>query len=281
MKYFYPLNQPMFAMMSSKYSKYYLRQNGIISSYQFQIDLLSKPQEITIFPDGVEDMVFVCKNTGEKRVYCYGTPLQTGSMNPGFLVENGDILFGTQMMPDVMKVMAGLSADDIIASVVDLSSQKKMQQMAEQIFTYKTFPEQAACFLKIYINEYQEKYNKACEHSRLSLYMLNRMIQSQGTVKMNTLSEEALYTTRYMNKVFRQEYGIGPKYFERIIRFQVILNKLMSDCRLIDISEDLGFSEANLVREFKKIAGVTPNAYRKILKEYRKHISLYYEKERR
>jgi AraC-like DNA-binding protein len=83
------------------------------------------------------------------------------------------------------------------------------------------------------------------------------------------LCREAGYSFRSVDRFFRQFFGISPKFYARIVRFQNALSMLRNErLGLADIAFACGYyDQAHLTKEFQAFAAQTPTQYRTHLLE--------------
>jgi AraC-like DNA-binding protein len=77
--------------------------------------------------------------------------------------------------------------------------------------------------------------------------------------------KETGYSQRRFIALFREEAGLTPKVFCRLLRFQSMLTqfKACPTTTWSQLAYDAGYSDqAHLNREFREFSGVTPGAYR-------------------
>ncbi len=265
MNCYYQLNQPGYAYMGRNIKSVTYGRHGIIKIYTLEISMALSCEAISIMPDGATDIMFVKKKNGDCEIFDYGTPIVAQSLCAALFLENGDSLFGVQFVPNVVELITGISVQEITDRVLKLEHHRELRQLADELFQKEDFLEQVQLFLQYYLSLWKEPYEEITRRSCIASYMLEQTIRSQGTVKLNELSQYAGYSTRYMNQMFTREYGISPKSYARLIRFQYILSELEKSQKLIDISAQLEMLEGNLIREFKQMTGITPKIYRKQL----------------
>ena len=87
---------------------------------------------------------------------------------------------------------------------------------------------------------------------------------SGGQVSVETLAREAHVSNRTLERIFKENVGIPPKEFLRIVRFQEVFKRLRnadtSEESLLRIAYELGYYDhAHLTNEFKKYAGILPS----------------------
>ena len=105
----------------------------------------------------------------------------------------------------------------------------------------------------------------------------SRIYDSGGQVSVETLASEVHVSNRTLERIFKENVGIPPKEFLRIVRFQEVLKRLREagegspvgvkvggpavlEESLLRIAFELGYYDhAHLTNEFKKYAGILPS----------------------
>lgn len=93
---------------------------------------------------------------------------------------------------------------------------------------------------------------------------------ASGIVSMKTLSSQVGYSIRTVDRLFRQCFGLSPKFYARVMRFQRALTLLSSDPQidLTQITFECGYYDpSHLTREFTDFTGQAPSLYRTHLLE--------------
>jgi AraC-like DNA-binding protein len=88
-----------------------------------------------------------------------------------------------------------------------------------------------------------------------------RLVRSHGSTPVSALVEEAGWSRRHLAARFREEIGLAPKPFARILRFRHAARELVRpDGRsLAEIALDCGYyDQAHLNRDFREFSGRTP-----------------------
>jgi AraC-like DNA-binding protein len=100
--------------------------------------------------------------------------------------------------------------------------------------------------------------------SRLALEAADRLRDHSSIgASVNTVADELGVSERHLRRVFREAFGIGPKAFARLARFQRALRAASADGRVAwaAIAADAGYyDQAHLIAEFQAIAGAPPRA---------------------
>lgn len=75
-------------------------------------------------------------------------------------------------------------------------------------------------------------------------YCTERILQTQGNIKVEELAEESGFTARHIGKMFERCVGISPKLYSQIIRLQLSMTRILEDRNmlLVGIAIDSGFS---------------------------------------
>ncbi|MBE6597281.1 MAG: AraC family transcriptional regulator [Ruminococcaceae bacterium] len=83
------------------------------------------------------------------------------------------------------------------------------------------------------------------------------------------LSREFNYSSSYIAKQFKSEYGTTPKQYAKQLVLKEIADRLMAGHSVSEISELLGFSSPeNMSRLFKASYGYSPTEYKKKFKNF-------------
>ncbi|MFI3272373.1 MAG: helix-turn-helix domain-containing protein [Pseudomonadota bacterium] len=135
--------------------------------------------------------------------------------------------------------------------------------------------EQVHRFLQIYNGIYEPKDLAFSKHDMVSL--CKRMIyDSNGFIKIEKIAEKLGYTERYLNKLFTDEIGCSAKTLCKVVRFQALLTRFHHACftnnmgkiKMVEIALELGFyDQAQMNKEFKSLAHITPKQYVALLEE--------------
>ena len=102
------------------------------------------------------------------------------------------------------------------------------------------------------------------------IFLRNLMYESRGTVSVQSLAEKMCVSNRTLERIFKENVGITPKEFLRIVRFQEALSRLRnrrsingseeSNESFLQMAFELGYYDhAHLTNEFKTFAGILPS----------------------
>ncbi|WP_438447209.1 helix-turn-helix domain-containing protein [Gorillibacterium sp. sgz5001074] len=96
----------------------------------------------------------------------------------------------------------------------------------------------------------------------LTEYAVDRIIRSQGTLRIEELCADTGYTRRHLGRLFQEHVGISPKELAAITRFQVFYRHL-STGRVLDMMElyDYYYDQSHFAKEFKRWTGMNPREF--------------------
>lgn len=260
--------QPYFALASEKYYKRKLGSGDIAHIYEYHADSISSDYIFAV-PDGCID-IFIDEDDPDLKAYVAGTVLD-GSPTP---LEKGHKYFGIRFMPGVVPAFIDGTLKDFIDNTFDLSLCSKFSNIIQDgIFSCGGFRDKANFIQNFY---HQTLINKALDHfsARLSIVKEIQKISdsSEGTIQIKDIVEKTGYTERYIDKVFKDETGLTPKTYCKIVRFQNTIQHINfdNDITLTDLITEHGYyDQSQFIHEFKKLSGQSPLKYRHSIIESR------------
>lgn len=255
--------QPLMVMAADQYYKMEIMEFGISHFYTFSVspEMLGKVQFV---PDCSIDIMFQCDSL-KPEAYCYGSLLTPKNISYTNILREGNKIFGVRFLPGKAVLPRGLHVASLTAGIINLSSVMNDTTLIKRIATSKDFLKQIEIFLEAYIPRYQ-KHMINSKKNEITNYIVDESMKNLGNIKVEAISNEIGCSTRYTNKIFHEAFGMPPKMFLKIIRFQGILNEFRNNIKVIDIADDMGFvDQSHLGREFKQFTGMTPKKYREVL----------------
>lgn len=98
-------------------------------------------------------------------------------------------------------------------------------------------------------------------------YCMASMHRSGGAVTVRELAIETGYSERYLRMKFEQTLGFSPKLYNRIVRFQQVLDRVVrSAAPLSDVAASGGyFDQAHFMKDFKSFSQMTPSQIRTMI----------------
>jgi AraC-like DNA-binding protein len=87
-------------------------------------------------------------------------------------------------------------------------------------------------------------------------------LRNDPTMQMDGLAAQLGISGRHLSRAFNADFGIGPKRFARLARFQKLLAERRTGRSWAQVAYACGLTDqAHLVREFQDIAGETPTEF--------------------
>lgn len=251
--------QPWFVLNATKeFTQYKPRINGISQIYRFQAGGSSTNATFAI-PDGCIDIMFDCTGTTPNAKIC-GSTLRAQNAK----LKSGHEYFGVRFIPGALPRYLNISARELISQRLNLFDLvNKRDHLLEALITSQDFNSQVQIIQHHFA---REGLSKPSNKTQVALYAIN---ERSGNIKINELESITNISKRTLQRLFREELGISPKEFSRIVRCQSAVNQInqLSEVTFIDLAHNLGFSDQpHFMREFKNLVSSTPFAYqRKIL----------------
>jgi AraC-like DNA-binding protein len=95
-------------------------------------------------------------------------------------------------------------------------------------------------------------------------YALAEIIRGPDQISLARVSGKIGYSQKHFIGMFKQQVGVTPKAYLKIMRFQKAINEIeqRKQVNWADISQDCGFyDQAHFINDFKFFSGFTPEEY--------------------
>jgi len=264
--------QPYFVMATSRYYKAVVMDYGISHFYCFQNDL--SENSVIAVPDGSIDILFCCDEKDPYATVC-GTVL-----HPKIVRNVKNYFFGVRFLPGQSFKFKDVIMKDFVEHEIPLLDVINDKDLFEKITSSRDFNYQIQTFMTQYLKFYADSQASA-KHVDLKKHMLQKINETAGQIKVNELAAEAGYSVRYINRVFTEEFGLSPKLFCKLMRFQYLLSNLneldkeIFDTNLAQLAIELGYyDQSHMIKDFYELTNTTPGKYVHSLKEkeYKKRL---------
>lgn len=249
-----------------------------------------QPSGRRVYADGCADLIFNAGNStaffnpkahAEEMIPLHPGRLYLGGTMTAYGVvhsEPGSILIGIRFRPGGFYTLFGIPMEPAVDTLLEFHDHELVELMKDE----KNLPDNLNSWFANRPPSGDKKYNFA-ELSKIAY-------QSRGQASVETLATEAHVSNRTLERIFKENVGIPPKEFLRIIRFQEVLRQLRQtgtrgsetgargsatgaatsaatgastpapEESLLRIAFDLGYYDhAHLTNEFKKYAGILPS----------------------
>ena len=261
--------QPWFVMTANDFLMHVAHENPMLSHfYSFKG---GQANQVTFaIPDGCVDVIFDCDSL-QPNALVIGTTLEASEAD--FLHHHR--YFGIRFIPGVVPEFFGLTAAELIDkkyNLLDLLPHAK--DTFEQVVSSNNFLQQIDL-----MNTFLKKF-RVQKTSRLSMQVLAKIFQHNGNVRIKDLEAYTGYSIRTLQRQFRQDTGLTPKSFSRVVRCQSAVYEInhREELAFSGLAFELGFSDQpHFLREFKKLVSTTPLKYQQSLKQsnYANRIKYY------
>lgn len=166
--------------------------------------------------------------------------------------------------PQGINLLLGIPADELRNNIVSAEYVfgKQSLELFEQLAGKVSIREKV-----VLLNDFFAKQISKRTHPNALIIeaALNFIMQNRGVISIGQLVKLTGYTERHIERMFIESIGINPKKFGNIIRLHHFLKHIKKGPReknLTAIAYESGYADqSHLIREFKKITGVTPKIY--------------------
>lgn len=264
---FYPV-QPFFVLNTEHYYKKQCEGLPVSHFYSFMAEKDNHYANYVI-PDNTVDILFCCEKEDPSAFVC-------GSVSRQVEHEfcTGKEYFGARFVPGTLKGFLKLSGSELMDNCIDLRELLGSDALLFSIAGAKSFQERIRVFQDFMEGELARREP---EDSAIVDYMLKRIHESCGEIRLCDLSGEMQYSVQYIRRCFTETVGMSPKKFCRQLRFQHALKQINSGAfrNMAEISQEAGYyDQAHMLKEFQSCLGLSPAKYANIinLKGYGKQI---------
>lgn len=208
---------------------------------------LQQPVTNVILPDGCIDLIVDFSN---QEIYFSGTSKAT--LNFPLL---GKIDFmGIRIKPGVFYNIFNVSCTKVMDTLIPYNQIEREYEL-EKILELDDY-QQRIDFL---VNYFSSKVS-ATKFDILTEKLL-ALSQKTETKSVTEVAQYFGYSTRQLNRIFKDRCGVSAKVFLNIIRLHTSLNLLIHNQRpkLTELAQESGFyDEAHFIKEIKKYCGISP-----------------------
>ena len=249
--------QPFFLNATSHYCKHIIGDMGISHFYAFVADDMNV---IALgIPDDCIDIMYRC-NLEEPDIILSGTGFSPRPLK----LYKGDYYFGVRFMPGYIPQFHSISFAEVVTKDIFFKELAEERGTYEKIIRSRDFRTQIAAFLKMYCNKYVE--TDSSDKYELKKYICSEIVESHGMKKIKQIVDESGYSDRYITKIFKDNYGMTPKRFSEIIKFQNLLQTLQKfqqnqpNFMSVAVENDY-YDESHMMRFFRQYINETPKEY--------------------
>ncbi|MNG55538.1 transcriptional activator FtrA [compost metagenome] len=247
--------QPWFVLSAAQHYSLIGSDNPAISHF-YSFDVSQSASLTLAVPDGCVDILFDCDAARPIARVC-GTTLEARSAE---LICNHHY-FGVRFAPGVIPGFLDVMAEELTDCEFNFFDVvPDARQVCEHILRTPLFSQQVTLFNTHFTPRLVRKTSTA------TASIIGAILQQKGNIRIEQLEALTGYTCRTIQRQFRQDTGMSPKAFGRIMRCQAALNMMHQhgNISFSGLALDLGFSDqSHFLREFKKLVSATPLDYQR------------------
>lgn len=251
--------QPWFVLNTSHY---YWKIDSLLPdiSHFYSFRTNNEAKLTLAIPDGCVDILFDCHSQFPTARIC-GTTLEA---RDAFLSGERHY-FGVRFKAGVIPNFLDAYADDIPNNEFNfLDAVPKGKVLFNKIVEEQDFESKISVFLQHFGHRLVRKISTATSAALQGIHA------AKGNIRIDQLACLTGYSCRTIQRQFKQDIGLTPKIFSRIVRCQSALNHIhdVGAGSYGDMSYELGFSDqSHFLREFKRFSGKTPAHYFTMINE--------------
>ncbi|MBO6545469.1 MAG: AraC family transcriptional regulator [Balneolaceae bacterium] len=182
-------------------------------------------------------------------------------------------MFVIRFTPTGLFQLLGVSMDELRDQVFDaeLFFGSSIRTLRDQLLEAPT-PE---CKFKAVSNWLSEKMISNQQINPVVNFAIDHITKNPSLDQVGRLSQITGYSQKQLIHLFKTHLGLTPKYFQRIMRFNLVLKELDQTSRInwTALSQQCGFyDQAHFIREFQKFSGFNPTEFLNTEREYKNYV---------
>ncbi|MEQ9299122.1 MAG: helix-turn-helix domain-containing protein [Cyclobacteriaceae bacterium] len=222
-----------------------------------------------IVPDNTVELIFTMHkierrfNAGSQDAMICKSHVAGLKTRPQYVKITGEVLLAVRFMPQGLYRFTDIPLTDTIDQSIptEYLFGTDIQQLEQQLLGAEKHVGQVAL-----VNDYFTKklFSSKRQENELFDHIAQRIIQSDGRVKIRDLSTELNISTKTIERRFQEYLGISPKRYCQLIRFFQSLKTPFDprkDC-LGSLAYSTGYyDQMHFIKDVKKYTGLTPSVY--------------------
>jgi len=162
--------------------------------------------------------------------------------------------------PTALKSFFGIDANELTDTYTDLNL-ACVSNVSEKLVNTTSTERRIEILTSFLIDNLKQNLKLKIEKTH---YALDLLYKENSIPALQRIQSELNISERSLERMFKQNIGISPKLFARIVRFQMSLNNLRNKdyLKLMDIVHKNNYADqSHYIRDFKQFAGVSPNQF--------------------
>ncbi len=266
----YTPDQPFYIASSTRYLKYSIKKYGLSHFYAFYS--LDEVHVSNIVPDGCIDITFCCNNNSP-YAYTRGTVLRARAPKAAHFKKH-NYYFGVRFLPGWRPALLknDISMCELLEQELPFSYVVQNSGITDNIIRSRDFFKQMQVFMSYYMPMYfsSDEQSVSCR-KRLARYVRRSILCSNESHCIQRIASEAGVSVRYINLAFNEEFGISPKLFSSLVRFQqclININHGNGNSFLREIASKSGYyDQSHMTKEFLSFMDISPKQYQVFLRD--------------
>ena len=256
-----PPLQPYLKRYASTYQEYQTSWNPYCvkkDALLYQFVTGNEETEIELIPDACLNALFEL-DASAPCAMLYGASLQSTS----FKLKPDTHYFGFKPYSNLGIKSPGINMREMVDTRVDLSYvYPSADRLIADLSRTTSFSERIGIFSRFAEeNLVDDNYLPTFVD-----YLAVMLCSSRENIVFGSIGQAIGYSERYCREKFKDSYGMSPKQYSNIIRFQNALKALVSDTYsdLTSLAVECGyFDQPHLTREFRRYTNAPPERYLK------------------
>jgi AraC-like DNA-binding protein len=239
--------------------------NTIVEYYWIAEGNDPTPVQQKIIPDGFPEIIFHFGDPYKVNLTCMWEvqekSLLAGQITKFFYLENTgkSHMLGIKLKPAAIHRLFGVEMNTLNDQVVDLHSalNGKLDPLEEYIRASSSNHERIESINK-YLGQLTVKSADLVVENALT-----EIFNTHGMVTVSELCELTATRERQLQRLFKKEIGLSPKFYSRIIRFNYIFHLAQEKkLRWSEVGLEAGFyDQPHFIKNFKSFTGEDPTGY--------------------
>ncbi len=255
----YTFSQPGYYNKGISYVECRVQESSPVHRYValfYEAEQIRADASFPVIPDGCIDMVI-----SYVQGHCMGISI-CGSITSMYrmTMENADYFFGMRFRPGCCPFLKNASALELLDSQELVRMSDLDYSFAFKLMSAKNFAERIALTSQ-YVCRAADRllYTRDPGRSNIVDYAVEEICRTDGNISIRQISADMVYSSRYLETVFKAETGFTPKYMSRIIRANHAVTLLLAadGKNRTEVSAECGYSDlSHMNRELKGILGL-------------------------
>lgn len=250
----FKMHQPFFKEGVFDYKETYLDKPYYALFFEFTT-AYSAASGLSCVPNGCVDVIFVT-GSDDPFMEFIGSPTELKNVR----CYPHSRYFGVRLKPGMYLSYQNIPLKDITNSEhIFNATNGILKNFFAKLKKCISFEQRISLFNQFFFPSAETGSN-----GEITQQMLCEINASKGSIHITQLAENMNYSERHISRIFQETMGISPKTFARIVRFQNVIETILSSSRnqMSDYFIDLGYSDqAHFQREFKQYSGMTPKNF--------------------